>query len=469
MNYLMMSKLRSKACFLVAFVLVFAFVLMPLPFNVSVNAQEMKTDKAAMPTNTASRSEASMKDLETIVGDSALVNFGESSHFMKGLHSFATSAFRHLAEKKGFRVFVLESAWGVDEATQEFFKSDRTAITSDEGFFLNAFGSKETIELLIWIREFNRQHPNDQIRVAGYQPEQPVTDFKALWAFAGKSKNFASADLKSKTAVCKASTGEFKTNIEFIGFTVKQRRAGQPSYTTEERAACLKGIDEVESFIEQNKKELIAKNSLNAYRETQPHLKSLKTYIGTLSRYGDEFTLNKNMTKEQELAWSHEVYETGDKARFEIFQVLRETRYKGKKMMLWMHNWHAAERSDEIEFAGQGGIPKGTISLGTRLARTYGNKLITIGSIVPCPSCKFPERDDGFAPKFAAVFGQGSALIDLRSNLRSKLAPQSSNLKLDSPGSIIQQFHQSHLIVSDLSRQFDAIYYLSESNRTSTK
>src|SRR5690606_34156116 len=112
------------------------------------------------------------------------------------------------------------------------------------------------------------------------------------------------------------------------------------------------------------------------------------------------------------------------------------------------------------ESVGRGGIPRGTISLGTRLANAWGDQLVTIGSIVPCPSCSGPVRDDSFDARFAAVLGDGRALIDLR--VRSPLVEE---LSVDSPGSIIQQVHESHLVVNSLRRQFDAVYYLSESKR----
>ncbi|MGH9900627.1 MAG: erythromycin esterase family protein, partial [Pyrinomonadaceae bacterium] len=224
---------RRQVGFIFALVSACALAFPATPASFLASRANTPGAKTANVVNEAAAREADLGDLDPIVGKSEVVIFGEDSHFMTGLHSFAARMFRHLVEKKGFRVFVLESAWGVDEATQEFFKSERANLVPEEMFFLNAFSSKETIDLLRWIREYNRKNLADQIRVAGFQPEQPVTDFKALWEFASKSKNFAGADLKSKTAVCKASAGEFKTNIEFISFTSKLRRSGKPSYTAE--------------------------------------------------------------------------------------------------------------------------------------------------------------------------------------------------------------------------------------------
>ena len=44
---------------------------------------------------------------------------------------------------------------------------------------------------------------------------------------------------------------------------------------------------------------------------------------------------------------------TCDKARFEIFEILRQTRYKNQKIFFWMHNWHAMKHSAEVEAFGR--------------------------------------------------------------------------------------------------------------------
>lgn len=373
--------------------------------------------------------------------------------------------FRFLAEEKGYRVILLEVAWGIDEGFADFMKSDRKELQPDEQFFLNAFNSKETVQLVYWIRDFNRQHPNDPIRLAGFQPEQPVTDFNALWRFTSRSAKFAGADLKGKTAACMASTGEYKTNIEFISFTSKRRRSGQLTYTTAERTACNLGLDDVASFIEQNKKELIAKSSHNDCREAQAHLLSLKTYLNTISRVADAGYEKKPLTPEEQKELGHEGYEEDDKARAEIFQTLYDTRYKGKRIMLWMHNWHAMKHADEVDVVGEGPIPRGTVSVGERLAQIYGKKLVTIGSLVPCKQpCKEPPREDSLETRFAAALGAGSAIINLKNP-----ALQYRQLPLDMPRSLQAYVNKMYLLGVILDRQFDGIYYLSESKTTFEK
>jgi erythromycin esterase-like protein len=423
-------KLLSVACWLVLF---------------AANAQAQRED--------------GMKDLDAIVGNAPFVNFGEDSHFMVGVHEFVAQSFRHLAEAKRFRVFVFESAWGVENAFADFMKSDRTTVTPEESFFLNAFNSKAIVEMLVWIRDWNRRHPNDQIRIAGYQPEQPVTDFNALWQFLGES-----AELKTKATVCRAGTGEFKTNLEFVSATSKRRRSGQPTYTTEERAACNQALDAIANAVEQKK----TTAARNAYLEATAHLKSLRTYLNTLSGALDQSFINKNPTLAEQAALQKKIYEEGDQARFEIFEILRQTRYANRKVFFWMHNWHAMKFAPEVGAFGrdekEASMPAGTISIGTRMAQVYGRKLVVIGNIVPKAVCKNPictpppARSDSHETRFATQFGAGSALVDLRKPNKA--------LPLTVPGSLYADINQGTFINVVLKRQFDAIFYLPETTAT---
>jgi erythromycin esterase-like protein len=410
--------------------------------------------------------------LDAIVGNKKYVNVGEDSHFMVEVHKFISRAFPYLVEKKGFRVFVFESAWGIDDKLQDFLNSDRATVNGDEAFFLNAFNSKQTVNLLIWVREWNRQHPNDKIQIAGYQPEQPVTDFRNLFALAGKSDKFAAADLPKKAEVCRAGTGEFKTDIEFVISTSQRRRKGQPTYTDAERAGCNQALDALEKFIATNKKELVKKAGKKPYRESAAHLKSLRTYVNTLTYALDYGIANKNIAREEQARLSSKVYGEGDQARWEIFEVLQQTRYKNKKIFFWMHNWHAMKFAPEVGGYGkdetaESPVPPNTVSIGTRMAQKYGQDLVVIGNIVPKAVCKNPVcaappvRPDSLETVFQKVFGDQPALVDAR-----KIAAANRALPLNTAGSLYADINQGHFINVVLNRQFDAVLYLPETTAT---
>ena len=58
---------------------------------------------------------AMLKKLDSIVGDASVVSFGEPSHGELDHHEFCCEMFKYLVLHRGFRVLVLESAWGVQD------------------------------------------------------------------------------------------------------------------------------------------------------------------------------------------------------------------------------------------------------------------------------------------------------------------------------------------------------------------
>ena len=395
--------------------------------------------------------------LDAIVDAAELVNFGESSHGLTGIHLAATRMFRYLVEAKGFRVLIFESAWGVDEAMQTFLSSNRTTFTSEERFFLNAFFSPQTLELLLWIREFNRLNTDDPIRLGGYQPEQPVTDLAALWTMMAKSDKFIASDFEVKFGKCKAVQSKYPTDLDFIVYIGQLRRNGQPSYTAQELADCNRSLNETGEFMAENREELIAKNSLSTFLEGEGHLLSFRAFLNVFSVNVDKVILNKNISEAEAFEIGRIIYQEGDKARTEIFQILYKTRYEGKRTMFWMHNWHAMKNSPLVSYSDN--IPKGTISLGTRFAQTYSaTQYVVIGNVVACPKCKKPMRDDAHEVRFAAVLERGSSIVNIRHP-----SEQHQQLPLNTSGSLLVQSDETYLFDVVLDQQFDAIYYLSES------
>jgi erythromycin esterase-like protein len=395
--------------------------------------------------------------LAKIVGTANLVVFGEPSHGLTAVHCLDAEMFRDLVEMKGFRVIMFESAWAMDDGFQDFMQSDRKDLTGEESFLLNAFNSAPTLDLLYYIRDHNRKNPRDLIHVAGFQPEQPVTDIRAIAAYASRATGFAGFAFKDKMASCKAGNDEFADDISFIGYSSKRRKKDKlPTYTDEERKQCLDGITKVEQFIEMNKDELVGKTSPAQFQEALLHVRSLRNYVGLLSVVVDTGVNHPKMSPEEALKLGHDTYDQGDLARFDVFQTLRQTRYKNMKMFLWMHDWHAAKRSEEIEYPQN--IPLGTTSIGSRLAKKYGKELVTIGGIVGCPSCKEGIPADAIEKKFSDMFGNKAVLVDLR-----KPTSAEEKLPLGNAGSLWDQLYKDRLVKIVLRDQFDAVYYLPES------
>lgn len=379
--------------------------------------------------------------VERLVGDHRLVVFGEDSHGMREMHELVPRVFRRLVEEKGFRLFVFESAWALDDGFKAFMTSDRTTVEGDEAFFLNAFNSPPIVEMMVWIRDWNRAHPNDPIRVAGYQPEQPVTDIAAIRAFADRHVPAARAAVDAALAPCKAGEARYTTNIGFIGaMGARRRKENLPTYTPEERAACVAGTVAAGRLLQ-------GPGDENERVELALHLLSLKTYVNVLTRATDDNLAGKPAATQP----ANSLYEEGDRVRFEIFEGLRKSRYGDAKAFLWMHNWHGMKHADEV---GMGGLKMP--SLATRLAERHGKALTAIGHVVPCGTA-CTEPPDSVETPFAEKFGDKAAVVDF-----SK-PDEVRGLAVDQPGVLTPNFHVQYGLTGFtgvvMARQFDGAIY----------
>jgi hypothetical protein len=302
------------------------------------------------------------------------------------------------------------------------------------------------MELLVWIRDWNRAHPEDQIRIAGYQPEQPVTDVAGLRQFTDRFASERREALEAAIVPCKVGDAVYMNNLQFIGAMGRRRRNDHlPTFTAVEREACLDGLAAVKGLLE-------GKGDHDAAIEAELHRLSLVTYVDLLTRLLDDLTFG-NLSAAEQVELGNSVYDDGDRVRFEIFEALRGTRYGEAKTFLWMHNWHAMKQTPEVAMNGSR-MP----SIGTRLAERYGSRLVAIANIIPCAAeCEEPEGS--VEPQFGARFGESIGVVDFSD-------PASvDGLAIDRPGTLFPNLHGG-MIFTDviLSRQFDGAIYLPRGN-----
>ena len=378
-----------------------------------------------------------LRQVDRIVGATPLIILGEDSHRLPSIHRLAGQMFRHLVEKRAVRLLVFESAWGVEDALTGFMASDRTTLTGAEPFFLNAFASPETAALLVWIRQWNRAHPHDPVRIAGFQPEQPVTDYRALLAGAPSQ----AGAVGSAGSACGFSKG-FASDLDYI-VALSKDAADAPLHSPQARAACQAALATLHAAL--------PPSGTGAERETALHLFSLRYYIGSVAASADG---PANPTLPERSAALGRDYNAVDAARLHVLDELAVTRYAGLKALFWMHDWHAARHASEIATLNTlgFGIPRGTTSFGERLAAREGRRAVVLGTAVPCPAaggCTDPA--DGIEVALATRYGAAPAVIALA---------RSGERLFTTPATLLSNSNRMTLGNMVPARQFDALIYL---------
>ncbi|GAA3848736.1 erythromycin esterase family protein [Streptomyces sedi] len=120
------------------------------------------------------RPTGSLRDLDALgrmVGDAEVVGLGEATHGSREFFRMKHRVFRYLVEEKGFRTFSLELPWSSGVRLNEYVvegKGDLDEIAGEE--FLGtyrAWNNQDYRDLLTWMRNHNRRHPEDPVRFMG--------------------------------------------------------------------------------------------------------------------------------------------------------------------------------------------------------------------------------------------------------------------------------------------------------------
>lgn len=402
--------------------------------------------------------------IDEVIGDASVISLSESSHFLEEFHKFGVEAFKYMVEEHNVRLFVLETMWAIEENIMAYIASDAIEIPPHQALYLNAFGSDQMRALLLWIRAWNRTHPDDPVIVSGYQPEQPVTDAKAIKAF------FAASAIEippwAATVLNKYSffNGEHQTDFDSIIFSSSRHRAGELIYTPQQRLEIIDALIAIEDAILANRTALVAEVGNDAIRELEMHVLSLRTSIDTLTRVmdiGNSLSEDDPEYAAKQNEASSAAYRIGDMVRAKIFFTLRETRHMNRRAVIWMHNWHAAKRAERLEVVddvSQSGMQRGTASFGSRVFRVLGDDYVVIASLTRCGTCEI-DRAGSLEDAFHARFGDDTAIVNLA-------AAGDLEETVTSPGSAFAQNHDMLFRNLVLSEQFDAVVYFPGSGLT---
>jgi len=118
-----------------------------------------------------------LEALDPLIGAARIVGLGESRHDTREQLRLKGRLVRHLIEDLDFRTLILEESTAHAEAIDRLVRSEdgdpRTTMNQLAGWYL--WDTDEMLELIGWIREFNRRQPPDhQVRVFGVDVTAPA-------------------------------------------------------------------------------------------------------------------------------------------------------------------------------------------------------------------------------------------------------------------------------------------------------
>lgn len=98
-----------------------------------------------------------------------IYGFGEASHNTKEFFDLKAKFFKHLVKTQGVRVFIMEESYQAESGINEWIGGGKGDIKSiAENFSIGFWHTKEVVDLLQWMRNFNLdKSKEDQIRFYG--------------------------------------------------------------------------------------------------------------------------------------------------------------------------------------------------------------------------------------------------------------------------------------------------------------
>lgn len=133
---------------------------------------------------------AELSDLTTVVGsfaDATIIGLGEATHGTREFFRFKHRLLQYLIVEEGLRLIALESNFSETLAINDYITNgDGDPLDALEGVYFWTWNTEEVLELIKWLRNFNKDRPSrDQVKFYGVDmqftpgPARALNDYLA--------------------------------------------------------------------------------------------------------------------------------------------------------------------------------------------------------------------------------------------------------------------------------------------------
>src|SRR5690349_7120569 len=323
--------------------------------------------------------------LRKLIGNAEVVALGESVHTSGGFYEMKHRLFRYLVEEMGFRAFAIESPWTPADRVARYVETcDGSAGDAiDQGLWTTVWHSVEVRNLVEWMCEWNRIHPDEKDRVHFYGFDIQLTsglDGPPLIAFLRRI-GFAADDPRILGL----------RQCEGVGVLYYPSQLIPPAVHQE----CMAAVDALSVLFDENEKEIVRQTS-------KEDLGWARVRLTAIRAWEEEWFYIQDFRRS---------YAARDLGMADVFQAIRELRFPKAKTVLWAHNGHVAN-----------GHPFGHTALGDHLDERLGKDYVSLGLVAYDPYIDWAgvgcRRMNYAGPNSVETFlhelGEGFLLIDIR-------------------------------------------------------
>ena len=263
-----------------------------------------------------------------------IYGFGEASHNTKEFFDLKAKFFKYLVKTQGVRVFIMEESYQAESGINEWIGGGKGDIkTIAENFNIGFWRSKEVVNLLQWMRNFNLDKSReDQIRFYGMDIQNGKNINKEIRTFINENKINIDETLLTTVDSCSKKTINYNKPDDWWQLQIPR-------------------LNKLKQQI------LTSKNESKEYKSLIRSLNYLIGYTKYASCIKDEYPKST---------------EFRDLKMFENVKWIVENRSPNGKAFIWAHNEHINKK--EMYYAGSD-----IINLGRHLKDYYSENYYSVG------------------------------------------------------------------------------------------
>lgn len=308
----------------------------------SENAVEIESLDLTAPTT-------DLAAIDPLIGSARLVGLGESRHDTREQLALKGRIVRHLIENLGFRVVILEESTAHAEVLDRLVRTGegdpRTTLNRLAGWYL--WDTEEMLELIEWIREFNRVQPSDgRVRVFGSDITAPALGVRQVLEALG--------ELGVEPEVDAQILGLDLQEGDFWPFTWERYGALEEPRRTE----IAEAYERLVAAVTSNRDAIVAGLSEDAYDRL--------LLLAEIGRSGNSMFLTSDRRE------GGMIRETG-MSRTTLW--ILDHAAGDRPAILWAHNLHIATGSFRMPGLAEGDL----VPMGVQLESALGDDYIAIG------------------------------------------------------------------------------------------
>lgn len=308
------------------------------PYNTNQIAKWLEAHAKPLKTTNPTASLNDLKPLKDMVGSASIVGLGEATHGAHEVFTMKHRIVKYLVSEKGFTNLVLEEGW--DRALE----LDRYVLTgkgNPSQHLTPVFKTKEMLDLLDWIRQYNANPKHkSKVRIIGM-------DIQSV------NENV----YNNITEYIKANNSKLLPRVEeqikgLIPVTKDMNTF--ESLTKEEKEKYVLDAKQISALLEENKSYLNGKSKEFAWiKQNARIIEQFTTMLATPPDKPADFYLKHDIAMYENAKWTEE--------------------HLGKTIV-WGHNGHIS-KTNMLPFI----YPK---VAGQHLAEYYGKRYVSIGTSV---------------------------------------------------------------------------------------